>query len=580
MYELSCQSGMTAIAEAAKLQGIAELPLQMPQEMSVHGRAMWTRLRHPKVFETALVLHEIDHLSWWRKRNDLPSTAPNTSPEAIEALEHAISSLLKDQGRGRLCTVETYTRDNVHYFFAYPDDYSETANQHDDNGDLVPIVINKTMQVVFACHSKEGSMETYAKLPKRMKEDLEGCFTGCILNWKLGEHVPGKTFEMNQLKDPHFQLAIDPQDRVAAEVVKMRLAHKTNGRKLDVAIDRTVPGESIHKAIEQTIRTEASPLSQWNVIAVAIHFEFLPKAGRNPPRFDHYDLNANLGGLLRELEAAGVLLTAPPAGSWDCTDCGWHCRLVYLDDVRGISRVYAACSRCGPVAIEPRQLVRFDIDTAALLTAIFESHRVSVEPIDPRGFWTIGRVTWAGQSREVWFVRGSDPEVNAKTESLLATHRQACLFTPTRGAAQMWMKRFPCIVVAMEDVLDWTGDGFQLDEDVVAARLDDGTECTEKPRPRPKRGARAAAIEALRLELNAHILAAADHAFDTSERTGTPELLPKPTQAELAERIGVSPPTLGRCLADKAAPELRILWEAADDVYEVMKWRKLATRRG
>jgi hypothetical protein len=291
-------------------------------------------------------------------------------------------------------------------------------------------------------------------------------------------------------------------------------------------------------------------------------------------------LNANLGGFLRELEAAGVLLPAPPAGSWDCTDCGSHCRLVYLDDVRGISRVYAACARCGPVAIDPKQLDRFDIDTAALLTAIFEVHRVAVEPIDPRGFWKVGRVTWAGQSREVWFVRGSDPEVNAKTESLLATHRRACLFTPTRDAAQAWTQRVPCIVVALEDVLDWTGARFQVDEDVIAARLDDGTEPTEKPKPRLKRASRASAIESLRQELNAHILAAADHAFETSERTGTPELLPKPTQAELAERIGVSPPTLGRCLTDKAAPELRILWEAADDVYEVMKWRKLATRRG
>ena len=299
-----------------------------------------------------------------------------------------------------------------------------------------------------------------------------------------------------------------------------------------------------------------------------------------PPRFDQYDFSANLGGCLSELEAAGVLLPAPPAGSWDCTDCGSHCRLVYLDDARGISRVYAACSRCGPVAVEPRQLDRFDIDTAALLTAIFQAHRASVEPIDPRGFWKVGRATWAGQSREVWFIRGAAPEVNTKAESLLATHRRACLFTPTRDAAQAWTKRVPRIVVALEDVLDWTAGGFQLDEDVIAARLDDGTDPTDKAKPRPKRGSRAAAIEALRQELNAHIHAAADHAFATSEQTGTPELLPKPTQAELAKRIGVSPPTLGRCLADKAAPELRILWDAANDVYEVMKWRKLATRRG
>lgn len=71
---------------------------------------------------------------------------------------------------------------------------------------------------------------------------------------------------------------------------------------------------------------------------------------------------------------------------------------------------------------------------------------------------------------------------------------------------------------------------------------------------------------------------AADHAFDTEARTGTPVLLPKPTQAELAARINVSAPTLSRCMEDRSAPELRILWDAADDVYEVMKWRKLAVK--
>ncbi len=299
----------------------------------------------------------------------------------------------------------------------------------------------------------------------------------------------------------------------------------------------------------------------------------------DPPRFDLYDLNGILGGSLRELEGAGVLLPAPPAGSWDCVDCGSHCRLVYLDDVLGISRVYAACSHCGPVAIEPRQLDRFDIDTPAFLAAVFESHRVAVEAIDSRGFWKLGRATWGGQSREVWFMRGADPGAIAKAESLLATHRRACLFTPTRDAALAWSQRVPCIVVALEDVLDWEGGGFQLDNDIIASRFEQVDVTAEKPQQLSKRATRAAAIEALRKELNAHIVAAADYAFETNERNGTPELLPKPTQAELAERIGVSPPTLGRCLADGAAPELRILWEAADDVYEVMKWRKLATRR-
>ncbi len=139
VYELSCQSGMTAITESAKLHGVSELPIQMPQEMSVHGRAMWTRLNHPQVFNTAQLLHEVDHLSWWRKRNDLPAKEPDVRPEAIQQLEHGISCLLKDQGRGRLCTIETYRRGNVHYFFAYPANCRQ-RDRTTQRSDLVPVV--------------------------------------------------------------------------------------------------------------------------------------------------------------------------------------------------------------------------------------------------------------------------------------------------------------------------------------------------------------------------------------------------------------------------------------------------------
>ncbi len=45
IYELSCDSGMSAIIESAKIEGQLELALQMPIDLSVHGRSMWIRLR-------------------------------------------------------------------------------------------------------------------------------------------------------------------------------------------------------------------------------------------------------------------------------------------------------------------------------------------------------------------------------------------------------------------------------------------------------------------------------------------------------------------------------------------------------
>jgi hypothetical protein len=60
---------------------------------------MWLNRRD--VFEKAQVIHRVEHMSWWRKRNDLPKNAPDKSPEAIATLERDISSLLKSQERGK-----------------------------------------------------------------------------------------------------------------------------------------------------------------------------------------------------------------------------------------------------------------------------------------------------------------------------------------------------------------------------------------------------------------------------------------------------------------------------------------------
>ncbi len=91
----------------------------------------------------------------------------------------------------------------------------------------------------FSAYDQDaGSLESYAMLPKRMKEGMENFFTTCILHESLSDQLPGRPFEMNQLKESGFHFATAPQDCIDAQVVRMRLAHQANGRKLDIAIDR------------------------------------------------------------------------------------------------------------------------------------------------------------------------------------------------------------------------------------------------------------------------------------------------------------------------------------------------------
>lgn len=102
-----------------------------------------------------------------------------------------------------------------------------------------------------------------------------------------------------------------------------------------------------------------------------------------------------------------------------------------------------------------------------------------------------------------------------------------------------------------------------------------------QPRPMPnlpagnrRRAARAANIEALKSELIEHIKSAKDHAHSALELDRDPELLPRPSHAELGRRTGLAPHTVSRCFGDPAAHELRLLWEMAEDLDSILKYRR------
>ena len=89
-----------------------------------------------------------------------------------------------------------------------------------------------------------------------------------------------------------------------------------------------------------------------------------------------------------------------------------------------------------------------------------------------------------------------------------------------------------------------------------------------------RRGMRAANIEKLEKVLENHLLAARDHAQSLRDCNQEPALLPRPTQKELAHQTGLTQSDVSRCLKDERAKVLRILWETADSLEEVMRYKR------
>src|SRR5690242_2666678 len=69
VFDLACEGGVAAILEAAGRCGKSDLGLHLPQDTSFYGKAMWAWLHHNDAFQKAQIIHHLDNLSWWRKRN-------------------------------------------------------------------------------------------------------------------------------------------------------------------------------------------------------------------------------------------------------------------------------------------------------------------------------------------------------------------------------------------------------------------------------------------------------------------------------------------------------------------------------
>lgn len=282
--ELANERGMESLVDACSVCGEPNVLEPVPCWVSVWGRSMFMWLRHRAVFEKAQIIHQVDRMAWWRKRNDLPRNSPDSSPAATTRLERGISALLRAQGRGKDCTVEVHTRGDVDYFCAFPDDFVQNVLIHDEDHKLAPATFRRTLQIVFAYNRNEGSLETYAKLTKPIKEQLEVIFAKAILHWDLDAYDPDAAYELDHLKDSWFDLATDPADQLQVRIRKLRLSSKCSGRRVLIEVDDADPDDDIHKAIEECVHLEAVPLSEWQVTQVTFCFEFLPKVGRKPGR--------------------------------------------------------------------------------------------------------------------------------------------------------------------------------------------------------------------------------------------------------------------------------------------------------
>jgi hypothetical protein len=281
IFELSCDAGWQTIVEAARQSGQSCITAEVPEGSSTYERAMWVWLRRPDLFEQALLMHQVDHLTRWRKRTGLPAAKPRITPDSIRELSIGLSHCLRhEEGRGQACTVDYFRRrDGADVFVAYPDDFVQTVMMHDEGGQLVPRSIRHTFEIVFAYHQNENWLHLFAQVASSVKPKLETLFGQIILGIDIGPQPSHRRFDLNRLKDRYFSLETDPSDRVSASIRKLRLDVPHFGR-LTVEPRRDDRGGDVYAVIDECLNDQTVSMDDVEVSLATIRFEFEPLGSR------------------------------------------------------------------------------------------------------------------------------------------------------------------------------------------------------------------------------------------------------------------------------------------------------------
>ncbi len=280
VFDLACDTGVAAIRDARACSTAGAPGDDLPQDASLYEQAMWAWLRWPDAVEQAMLMHQIDHLSWWRRRNDLPRHQPDTSRNALERLGQEISGLLRrEEGRGRNCTVEAFARRGTTCYFAFPDDHVLNAIAHDDDGRLAPRTFRRTFTVVFAFNPEEGSLELFAKVAAGVKYELERVFARVLFNVDLGEWKPEPAYEPNALREKGFRLETDAEDNVSVDVRQLRLSLVNTSRQIILRGNPERPGDAFCM-LEEVLDRQNVPPSAYNITLITFCFEFHAVGGR------------------------------------------------------------------------------------------------------------------------------------------------------------------------------------------------------------------------------------------------------------------------------------------------------------
>lgn len=278
------------------------------------------------------------------------------------------------------------------------------------------------------------------------------------------------------------------------------------------------------------------------------------------------------------LVSFGFLRQARTARHVTCLDCAeQHVEEVWSEKCPdGCMRFFIRCPENGRIEVSRERLLQWAIDYTPLRQALMSAFSASGDPEEvlPGRIWHLGRAAIGGRSRTLWMVRALSWSDSQRMVEALPKGKSPVLFFQGQPPMAGLTNIPPESIIDLTAIVRIEHDQLVIDRSAVDAQLGYvDTLQPEKKTPPKKRATRATLIDAIKKELKNHLRSAHDHAHVTLEKYGEARLLPPPAQKLLAKQFNVHESSISRAIKDKSDKEMAILWEIANDVSQILKFK-------
>jgi hypothetical protein len=182
--------------------------------------------------------------------------------------------------------VECYKRDDLDYFFGYPEDYAQASLEWVGK-EFERRPHRPAFEIIFVYSQNGGTLDIFLSGDRKPVPELQAIFADAILKAELGpDEKDERVYDLSPLQSRHFQFVYGPESGIAEVAVKkLRLTlFPSAGQRIILEADPSYNKHAVYDLLDRVAKGVPMPQVAITQVGVRVTFAHNPSYRRSSTR--------------------------------------------------------------------------------------------------------------------------------------------------------------------------------------------------------------------------------------------------------------------------------------------------------